>query len=263
MSDALASGLYVGEVMHRRLRPRAHRLRYRMFSLLLDIDEAETLGRRLRLFATRGFSLFGFRGADHLDGSATPLRTQVEARMARAGLAWDGGAVRVLTMPRVLGFVFNPVSVWFIHARAGSLVAVLYEVNNTFGERHEYLLPVPAQDTGKRAIRQTTAKAFHVSPFMAMDMTYDFRLGTPGERLAIGITGSDPSGPLIAAVHTARRRELTDAALARVFVTHPLLTLKVVGGILWEAAKLWAKRVPVHDHPVPARLRRAHRLKPS
>lgn len=259
MTGALASGLYVGEVMHRRLRPRAHRLQYRMFSLLLDIDEVEALGRKLRLFATRGFSLFGFRTGDHLDGSATPLRAQVEARMARAGLTWDGGAVRVLTMPRVLGFVFNPVSVWFIHAADGGLAAVLYEVNNTFGERHEYLLPVPAEEAGKAAIRQSTAKAFHVSPFMAMDMTYDFRLGAPGERLAIGITGSDASGPLISAVHTARRRELTDRALARVFVTHPLLTLKVVGGILWEAARLWVKRVPVHNHPVPAGVRRAHR----
>lgn len=263
MSAPVASGLYVGEVMHRRLRPRAHRLQYRMFSLLLDLDEVDALSARLRLFKTRGFALFGFRGADHLDGNATLLRAQVEARMARAGLTWDGGAVRVLTMPRVLGFVFNPVSVWFIHARDGELAAVLYEVNNTFGERHEYLLPVEPEDVGKAAIRQTTAKAFHVSPFMAMDMTYDFRLAAPGDRLAIGIKGSDAAGPLISAVHTARRRELTDAALARVFVTHPLLTLKVVGGILWEAARLWVKRVPIHDHPVPARLRRAKRLNAS
>lgn len=257
-----ASGLYEGVVAHARARPRRHALRYRVFFLVLDLDELEELDAGLRLFSVGRFNLIGLQPRAHGDGSAAPLKAQVEARLSAAGLP-TGGPVRMLAMPRVLGHGFNPLTVYYCHAADGALSAVLYEVNNTFGERHEYLLPVPAQDTGKRAIRQTTAKAFHVSPFMAMDMTYDFRLGTPGERLAIGITGSDPSGPLIAAVHTARRRELTDAALARVFVTHPLLTLKVVGGILWEAAKLWAKRVPVHDHPVPARLRRAHRLKPS
>ena len=235
--------------MHRRLRPRVHKLRYRMFSLLLDLDEIDALAGRLRLFSRRKFNVFGFTDADHLDGSATPLKAQIAARMAKAAIDWDHGPVRVLTMPRVLGFAFNPVSVWFVHHRSGALAAVLYEVRNTFGERHEYLLPVAPADAGKPAVRQSTTKAFHVSPFMAMDMRYDFRVSPPGERVAIGITGSDATGPLIVAVHTAGRRALTDAALARVFVTHPLLTVKVVVGILWEAAKLWIKHVPVHRHP--------------
>jgi DUF1365 family protein len=175
--------------------------------------------------------------------------------MAKAEIDWDEGAVLVLTMPRVLGFAFNPISVWYVHHRSGALAALLYEVNNTFGERHEYLLPVKGPAGNGGAIRQSIPKAFHVSPFMGMDMRYDFRVTPPlardSDRIAIGITGSDAAGPLIAAVHTAKRRVLTDAALTRVFVTHPLLTVKVVGGILWEAAKLWTKRVPVHDHPAP------------
>ena len=251
MTEVTASALYVGEVMHRRLRPRVHHLRYRLFSLLLDLDEIDALAGRLRLFSRRRFNVFGFSDADHLDGTATPLKAQIAARMAQAGIAWDQGQVRVLTMPRVLGFVFNPISVWFIHHRSGELAAVLYEDNNTFGERHEYLLRVAPADAGKRAVRQSIDKALHVSPFMAMDMRYDFRVSPPGEKLAIGITGSDGAGPLIVAVHTAARRPLTDAALARVFVTHPLLTVKVVGGILWEAAGLWVKRIPVHGHPAP------------
>ena len=255
MSEPIASGLYVGDVMHRRLRPRVHQLRYRLFSLLLDLDEIDALAGRLRLFSRRRFNLFGFTDSDHLDGGKVPLQAQIASRMVRAGIDWDQGPVRVLTMPRVLGFAFNPISVWYIHHRSGALAAVLYEVNNTFGERHEYLLPVDGTAAPGRAIRQSIPKAFHVSPFMGMDMRYDFRVSPPGahdsERISIGITGSDAAGPLIAAVHTARRRTLTDAALARVFVTHPLLTVKVVGGILWEAARLWIKRVPVHDHPAP------------
>lgn len=249
MSDGTRSALYVGEVMHRRLRPRLHKLRYRMFSLLLDLDEIDALAGRLRLFSRARFNVFGFRDADHLDGTHTPLKAQVAARMERAGIAWAPGPVRVLTMPRVLGFAFNPISVWFIHHRSGALAAVLYEVNNTFGDRHEYLLPVAPADADKPAIRQSAAKAFHVSPFMAMDMTYDFRVTPPAAKFGLAIIGSDAGGALIAAVHTASRRELTDAALARVFVTHPLLTIKVVGGILWEAGKLWTKRVPIHNYP--------------
>ena len=256
MSEEVASGLYVGEVMHRRLRPRVHQLRYRLFSLLLDLDEIGMLAKRLRLFSRGRFNVFGFTDSDHLDGSTVPLRAQIAVRMAQAGIGWEEGPVRVLTMPRVLGFAFNPISVWYIHHRSGALAAVLYEVNNTFGERHEYLLPVDSKAAPGRAIRQSIPKALHVSPFMGMDMRYDFRVTPPGgprddQRIAIGITGSDHQGPLIAAVHTAKRRALTDAALARVFVTHPLLTLKVVGGILWEAARLWIKRVPIYKHPAP------------
>ena len=243
-----ASALYVGEVMHRRARPRVHRLRYRLFSLLLDLDEIDGIAARLRLFSRNRFNLFSFHDRDYAGGSPEPLRAQIERYLAAAGLDLGGGPIRVLTMPRILGFAFNPLSVWFCHDPGGALRAILYEVNNTFGERHGYLLPV---EPGAAIIRQTCAKAFHVSPFMAMDMRYAFRVIPPADRLAIAITGSDAQGPLIAAVHTAARRPLTDAALLRAFATHPLLPAKVVGGILWEALKLWAKRVPIHRRPAP------------
>ncbi len=244
MTDA--SALYVGHVMHRRVRPRAHRLRYRIFSLLLDLDEIDALAAQLSLFSRNRFNLFAFHDRDFAGGNAEPLRAQVERHLAAAGIDTDGGPIRLLAMPRILGFAFNPLSVYFCHGRDGALRAILYEVHNTFGERHSYLLPV---DMGEAAIRQGCAKAFHVSPFMAMEMRYAFRVTPPGDRVSIAITGSDAGGPIITAVHTAERRPLTDAALARVFVTHPLLTLKVVGGILWEAAKLWTKGVPVHARP--------------
>lgn len=246
MTDA--SALYVGHVLHRRSRPRVHRLRYRIFSLLLDLDEIDALAARLRLFSHNRFNLFAFYDRDYAGGSAEPLRVQVERHLATAGLVPDGGPIRLLTMPRILGFAFNPLSVYFCFRADGALRAILYEVNNTFGERHSYLLPVQGEGG---AVRQACAKAFHVSPFMAMDMRYAFRIMPPADGLSIAITGSDADGPVITAIHRARRRPLSDGSLAWAFLTHPLLTLKVVGGILWEAAKLWAKGVPVHHRPAP------------
>ncbi|WP_068091439.1 DUF1365 domain-containing protein [Novosphingobium rosa] len=248
------SALYVGTVTHQRMRPRRHRLRYGMFSLLLDLDRIDALAAGLRVFSRRRFNLFSFYDRDYGDGSATPLRAQVERHLWAARILPDGGPIRLLTMPRILGFAFNPLSVFFCHGRDGRLRAILYEVNNTFGQRHSYLLPVEGGAGGAgqgEPIRQSCAKAFHVSPFMGMDMRYSFTVAPPGEDLSIAITVSDGLGPVLFAAQEARRRPLTDGALLRVFATHPLLTLKVVGGILWEAARLWVKGVPVHSCPAP------------
>ena len=242
-----ASGLYLGKVMHRRVRPRVHQLRYRMFSLLLDLDEIDALDRRLRWFSRGRFNLFAFHDRDHGDGSVAPLRSQVEGHMRAAGIASDGGPIRLLTMPRMLGHVFNPVSVYFCHRVDGGVTAILYEVNNTFGQRHSYLLPVAGDDD--RMIRQSTPKNFHVSPFMAMAMTYDFRIVPPGAELAITIVGSDADGPVITAALVAERRPLTDATLLAAAVSQPLMTLKVVAGIGWEALLLRLKGIRVQPLP--------------
>jgi hypothetical protein len=240
------SALYIGHVMHHRLRPRVHRLRYRLFTLLLDLDELDALAARLRWFSRGRFNLLAFHDRDHGDGSARPLRAQAEALLAQAGLD-HGGPIRILTMPRILGFAFNPLTVWFCHDHTGALNALIYEVNNTFGERHSYLLPV-AGDAGAD-VRQATTKRFHVSPFLPMAMTYSFRVRPPADALAIAIAADDTDGPVLFAVHRAKRHDLTDAALVRALATHPLLTIKVVVGIVWEALRLWLKRVPVHPHP--------------
>ena len=247
--SALVSALYTGYVMHRRLRPLTHRLRYAIFMVLLDLDDIDGLAARLRLFSRGKFNLFAFRDADYGNGTDQPLRSQIETHMRAAGLNPDGGPIRLLTMPRMLGFAFNPLSLFFCYRRDGTLMAIHYEVNNTFGERHSYFLPVGDEHPAGQPIRQFCAKAFHVSPFMGMAMGYDFRVIPPAERFAIGITGSDADGPLLSAVFTARRRPLSDGALLLAFVSYPLLTLKVVAGILWEALLLWTKGVGVHGHP--------------
>jgi DUF1365 family protein len=250
-----APALYSGVVTHRRLRPRPHRLRYRVFAMLFDIDAIPALCARLRLLSHRRFNLFSFDERDHADGSGTSLRAWAETQLGSAGIDLDGGPIRLLAMPRVLGYGFNPISVWFCYRRDGGLAALLHEVHNTFGERHTYLIPVAA-GANPAAISQSCPKTLHVSPFMAMDMRYDFRIHAPDERLSLAISGSDDDGPLIVAALAARRHELTDAALARAFLRTPLLTLKVIGGIHWEALRLWIKgmrlrpRPPAPDHPV-------------
>ncbi|MBV9824167.1 MAG: DUF1365 family protein [Alphaproteobacteria bacterium] len=248
MSDP-TSALYVGAVMHQRLRPRRHRLRYRVFSLLLDLDELDTVAGRLRLFSRNRFNLFSFFDRDHGNGSGT-LREQVEGRLRAAGIEPDGGAIRLLTMPRLLGYAFNPLSVFFCYRRTGSLAAIVYEVSNTFGERHNYLIPVHEHD-GAGTIHQECDKRFFVSPFLDMDMVYLFRVIPPGQRIGIAISGRDAQGPIIIASLFAKRTPLTDACLARASVTFPLLTLKVIAGIHWEALRIWLKGTRLRTRPPP------------
>lgn len=241
------SALYAGHVMHQRLRPLRHSLRYRVFSLLVDLDELPALAARLRLFSLDRFNLFSIHRRDHGAGDPDGPRAHVERQLRAAGLP-VGGRIRLLAMPRILGYAFNPLAVYFCHAPDGTLQAILYEVNNTFGERHSYLLPTgPEQDT--HWIEQRCDKRMHVSPFLPLDMHYRFRVRPPAEQLSIGVQTHDAQGPVLLARLDACRRPLTDGALLRAFCTHPLLTLKVIGAIHWEALKLWLKGARLHPRP--------------
>ena len=237
------SALYSGTVSHERLRPRRHRLRYSVFSLLIDLDELETLDRDLRLFGYNRPAAFSFHDTDHGDGTRGGLRRWVEDALVSAGITADGGAIRVLCYPRLFGYVFNPLTLYFCHRQDGRLSAILYEVSNTHGERHTYVIPATDQDGD--VIRQTCRKAFFVSPFVSMDCTYRFRILLPGDRTVISINQRDADGPLLGAVFSGRRRSLDDATLAWAFLRYPLMTLKVMGGIHWEALRLWLKGTPV------------------
>ena len=250
MSGDVRSGLFAGVVTHRRLRPKKHRLRYRIFCLLLNLDDIPVLCARSRLLSHNRFNIFSFHDRDFGDGSGTSLRAWAEAQLALGGIDLEGGTIRLLAMPRVLGYGFNPISVWFCHHRDGGLRALLHEVHNTFGERHVYLIPT-AEDQTESDIRQSCAKTFHVSPFMAMKMRYEFRIHAPDERMSLAIRGDDADGPMIVAAFAARRQDLTDWTLARAFFMTPLLTLKVIAGIHWEALRLFAKGLRIHRHPAP------------
>lgn len=243
----LQSALYAGRVWHRRTKPRRHHLAYSMFWLLLDLDEIDLLDRKLRFFSRGRFNLFSFREGDHGDGGSQPLRAQIEGHLDRAGLSAGSATIRIMTMPRLLGYAFNPLSLFLCYDRDGALVAVLYEVNNTFGQRHAYLIPAGPPVQG--VIRQRAEKAFYVSPFLDMDMTYDFGLEPPGERMGLSIQCRQAGEPVLAAAFSGTRTELDDGALIRAFFAFPAMTLKVMAGIHLEALKLWAKRIGLRRRP--------------
>lgn len=232
------SSLYVGSVMHHRLRPRPHRLRHRVFWMLLDLDELDALAKRSYLFSHNRFGIFSLHDADYGEESGRPLRQQVEAHLQQAGIE-DVGRIQLLTMPRILGYTFNPLSVYFCRRADDSLAAILYEVHNTFAERHSYLIPV--EDETADIIEQRCAKAFYVSPFLDMAIRYVFRVQPPADKVTVAIRGEDDEGPIIAASLSGQRRRFTDAALLRLLVTHPLLTLKVIGAIHWHALRMVLK----------------------
>jgi len=249
VTDPLASCLYVGEVMHRRARPH-HRLRYRVFSLLIDLDELPALDRRLRWFSHNRFNLLSFHDRDHGRRDGTPPRAWVDAALAANGIE-TGGRIALLCFPRLWGYVFNPLSVFFCHARSGALSAILYEVRNTFGDKHGYLIEVPRDREPGATIDQACAKGFYVSPFLPLAGEYRFRLKPPGERLAIQIRHLIDGAQALLATHTARRETLSDTSILRNVIRHPLMTVKVIAGIHWEALSLWLKRAGFHRRPEP------------
>jgi DUF1365 family protein len=244
---SLLSSLYVGSVVHRRLRPRVHRLRYRVFWLLLELDEIDNLSDGLWLFSRNRFNAVSFHDADHGDGSGRPLRDQVENYLRHARIDTNHAPIKLLCMPRILGYGFNPLSVYFCYHHDGSLAAIVYEVHNTFGERHSYLIPV-AVDAGT-VVDQHCDKVFYVSPFMDMDMTYAFRVTAPAERVTVAIRTGDKDGLMLVAALRGERRALTDATLGRVVLTHPLLTLKVIGAIHWHALRMVLKGLRLRPRP--------------
>ncbi|MGO4440190.1 DUF1365 domain-containing protein [Rhizobium sp. RAF56] len=236
------SAIYEGDVLHVRHRPHAHRLRYRVFSLLLDLDELSDLSKSLRFFGYNSAAVFSFWDRDHGLGEAGGLNAWLSERLEDAGISSADMRIRVLCYPRIFGYVFNPLTVYFCEALSGDCRAILYEVSNTFGERHTYIIPV--EHGGAGVERHTCRKRMYVSPFMPMDCTYGFDVRPPGEEVRIGIHEEDADGPLFFASFHGRRKALSDGALARVLFRYPLMTLKVIGAIHWEAMRIWLKGVP-------------------
>lgn len=253
--QAAHSAVYFGQVMHARLQPLVHRFRYRVFSFLIDLDELGTLGRRSLLFSHNRWNLFSFWDRDHgpkqARGKATDLRGWIAAQLSEHGLEDPAWQLRVLCFPRVLGFVFNPLSVWFCHRQDGRLAAVLYEVHNTFGERHGYLIPLAPSEDHSRVRTHHCRKGFYVSPFMDMEAVYRFNLRPPGKRVALAIHQSHGGRPQMTATLAGTRAAFSDRSLLTAFFRNPLLTWKVVGAIHWQAVKLWLKGAKYHKRPPP------------
>jgi DUF1365 family protein len=236
-----AAALYFGDVMHARLKPMGHRFSYRVMSLLIDLDRLGDANKLSPLFAVNRAALYSFHEADHGGRDGSSLRAFAQRQADEHGIDLSGGRVLLLCYPRLFGYTFNPLSVYFCYGADGDLALLIYEVRNTFGDIHPYVLPVRASEVSAAGVRQEQDKLFYVSPFVGMAMRYRFRISPPAEQVKLRILETDHDGPLLAATFIGHHRALTTRALLRAFVALPLVTAKIVAAIHWEAVRLWLK----------------------
>jgi DUF1365 family protein len=245
------SSLLVGWVRHRRHRPVENAFRYRAYHALLDVDDLPTLDGAIRGFGYNRPAPIGFRDTDHLGDGALPVREKLRRWLAGEGVALPDGPLLLLANLRVLGHVFDPVSWWFCHHPDGSIAFVVAEVNNTFGDAHCYLL----DDLDRRSdgsVRAEATKRLHVSPFLPVDgLSYRFGFVLTDHRVTAHVDVDDGQGRILDATQTGVRVPLTSRSLRRVAVSHPLMPLRTVALIHWQALRLAIKRVRFHRRPTP------------
>lgn len=244
-----AAALYVGNVMHARFKPVRHRFSYRVMSLLIDLDRLDVADRQTLLFGVNRAALYSFNEADHGKRDGSSLRFYAQQCAAEHGIDLTGGRVLLLCYPRLLGYTFNPLSVYFCHSADGRPALLIYEVRNTFGDSHAYVLPVKSGEVSPAGIRQEHDKRFYVSPFVAMAMRYHFRVVPPKDHVKLRILETDSEGPLLSATFSGHRRTLTTGELLRSFFSLPIVTVKIIAAIHWEALRLWLKGVRLVPRP--------------
>ncbi|HAL23673.1 MAG TPA: DUF1365 domain-containing protein, partial [Stenotrophomonas sp.] len=244
------SALYFGHVLHRRHQPHAHAFRYPIAQLLLDLDELDSVFAGRWLWSVNRRNVAEFRRSDYFGDPDQPLADAVRDHGARELGYRPQGPVRLLTHLRFGGHVFNPVSFYYCYRADGqTLDCIVAEITNTpWKERHAYVLPVARALHGHKDLRWQFDKAFHVSPFMAMDCHYDWRFNLPGEQLRVHMQVWRDGVRQFDATQSMQRRPLDGPGLARVLAAYPLMTVQVVAAIHWQALRLWLKRNPVHDH---------------
>ena len=230
------SCIYNGIVKHRRFKPIEHSLNYRTFSMLLDLDEIENLAKSISIFSLNKFNIFSFYNRDHGARDGSSLKVWVKKNLKKFNISNNITTIKLLCYPRVFGYVFNPLSIFYCYEK-NDLKAIFYEVKNTFNEQHTYIFKIKNNEK----IEQKCKKKFYVSPFMDMETYYNFKLINPKEKLSIFIRQTNGEETVLTATQTGDKKEFSFKQLLINFFKYPLMTIKIISSIHYEAFFLWKK----------------------
>ncbi len=233
------SKIYTGKVIHKRFKPKEHYFKYNVFSLLIDLNELEEINKYIKFFSYNKFNIISFYDKDHGDRDGSSIKLWVKKNLRNIGIMTEDISIKLLCYPRIFGYVFNPLSTYFIYNKHSELISIFYEVKNTFGEQHTYIFK--AQD--EKTVQNKCTKKFYVSPFIEMDCEYHFKTLNPKEQLSVVINQNDKDGKLLFASQDGISKDFNNKNLILSYLTHPLMTFKIIGAIHYEAFKLWAKRI--------------------
>ena len=236
----MTSSIYNGTVIHKRFKPKIHYFKYKVFSLLIDLSELENLSKKIKFFSYNKFNLVSFYEKDHGNRDGSSLVSWVKKNLEDNNINSENTKIKLLCYPRILGYVFNPLSVFYIYDESEKLVCILYEVKNTFGEQHTYIFKV---DNDQKLYQHNCSKKFHVSPFIEMNCKYFFRLLKPGEKISVIIDQYQTDEKILYASQDGERVDFNTKELIKSYLKHPLMTFKIISAIHFEAFKLWVKGI--------------------
>ena len=235
-----SSCIYNGQVIHKRFKPKEHFFKYKVFSLLLDLSELSLLDKELKIFSYNKFNILSFYDIDHGPRDGTSLISWVKENLNNNNINSNEIKIKLLCYPRVWGYIFNPLSIFFVYDKNSNLISILYEVKNTFGEQHTYVFKI---DKDNQLFEHSCKKKFHVSPFIEMNCLYYFKILKPTDKLSVVINQNDDSGKLLFASQDGLKNELNNKNLMISYISNPLMSFKIIGAIHFEAFKLWIKGI--------------------
>ncbi len=236
----MTSSIYNGTVIHKRFKPKIHYFKYKVFSLLIDLSELENLNKKIKFFSYNKFNLVSFYEKDHGNRDGSSLISWVKKNLEDNNINSENMKIKLLCYPRILGYVFNPLSVFYIYDKSEKLSCILYEVKNTFGEQHTYIFKV---DNDQSLYQHNCSKKFHVSPFIEMNCEYFFRILKPGEKISVIIDQYQTNEKILYASQDGQRADFNTKELIKSYFKHPLMTFKIISAIHFEAFKLWVKGI--------------------